>query len=850
MLQRIAGLFDVRSGSGDLRYVLRSLCVDLRYSLPVIAALALGLAFSTAVFAVVDGVLFRPLPYRDADRLFTVDVRMPAGEGRFLRPGFAAADLDVWMTAVPGIGLGALRHAGRMPLGEGINETMFTAAEVDARLFGVLGVGPMLGGFLPEHFAPAPPGAPRPAIVTYDVWRGRFGGDPQAIGRRIITEVDRRLSVEVVGVMPPGFSVPTAFDAQLLLAAPPGRRFENVIARIPDKLGPPILAQRIAALLQVAETLPTFTVEGGKITWKPDVGSATSERPTVTVEGNKITVTPPAAGSGGRASASVEPSNAPRVRVRPLDVALTEGERPVFLAGFCAALALIVVACLSVSGLMASRGQSRTRELAIRRALGADNPAVVRLLLTESVLLAACGMAAGLLLAEGLLAMTLPLLPPHWRLLKAPSLDWRAVSFAGLAAMACSIALSLLPLHRSLWVRMASPLSAGTYETPRVRSFGRVLVAGEVAFGLALTVAGTLTVASLLRIWAGDLGFEADNVVSVDLQVRGPAAGQRQTDIGALIDRVRRLPGVFDAGVTDARILMHNAQKAAFRAPADALPETDVYQHPVTAGVLAVMRPRLVAGRIPTATEFERDGHILVSEGMARAYWPGRDPLGQTIEGEKGGMFTVAGVIADARYLGWDFPPMPFAYVPYAMFARSRTPTLLIRTSGRRAGVIPEMLHQLEASRATIRPVRIKTIDELLNETVSHYRFESWLFASFAGASLALLGVGVLGLISMNVARRTREIGVRMALGATRLRVVRLLLTEQLAGVAAGLAAGSLIAAWAVPALRASLYETTVYDPRVWTVAIAVVFFAAVAGTLLPAFRASRVDPATILRVE
>jgi hypothetical protein len=379
---------------------------------------------------------------------------------------------------------------------------------------------------------------------------------------------------------------------------------------------------------------------------------------------------------------------------------------------------------------------------------------------------------------------------------------------------------------------------------------GRLLVAAEVAFGLALTLAGTLTVASLLRIHSGDLGFESDNVLAVELRLRASVSAHGEAEIAGLVERVRGIPGVLDAGVTDARVLMHNAQGAALRAPAGALPDADVYQHPITAGVLAVMRPRLVAGRIPTAAEFERDGRILVSQRMAKAYWPGRDAVGQVIAGAKGGMYTVAGVVADGRYLAWDFPPMAFAYVPYATFGRSRTPTLLLRTAGGPARWLPDVLTVLEAHRQTFRTVRVRTIDDLLNDTVSHYRFESWLFASFAGASLVLLGVGVLGLVWTTVTRRTREIGVRMALGATRTRVIGLFLTEQLASVGPGLAAGSLIAAWAVPSLRASLYEVAEYDVRLWAVAIALVSLTAVAGALVPILRATRVDPASVLRAE
>ena len=537
---------------------------------------------------------------------------------------------------------------------------------------------------------------------------------------------------------------------------------------------------------------------------------------------------------------------AAQVTVRPVEEVLRAADRPMILAAFGAGVTLIGLACLSIAGLLASRGDHRLTELSVRRALGASRVAIARLVFVEIALLTAMGTVAGIAAAFPLLATTVRLLPEELHVLWTPAVDGRVLAFAALAGMATCAAASLWPVWRTLRSRPSLWLNQAT-TTPTSRWGTRTVVAGEIALGLGLTVAGTLAVASLMHIWRNDLGFRPDDVLTVEMRLRmAPADAIEELD--ALSYRVRTRPGVLDVGLVDGPLLAHRASQAALLPPTDAALNATVYQQAITPGFLGVMRPRLVAGRMPAAEEF-LSGNVVITEGTANAYWPGRDPIGQTVDSTNGQRFTVAAVVADARYLAWDFPALSFVYVPYGVFARNRTATLLVRTDGRTLPPL-DIANVVSAAGGPVRAVRAQMLTDTLNENIRGFRFQTWLFTGVAAASVILVGVGVLGMVAASASRRTREVGVRMALGATRGRVVRLLLTEQLASVSAGILSGGVIAWWSVDLMRHYVYAVTVHDPRVWIASIAVALSTAAVGTLIPAWRSSRINPTDALRAD
>jgi predicted permease len=808
--------------AGDLRHAVRSLRAAPWYSATVIGVMALGIALSATVFAVVDGVLFKPLPYPDADRLVAIEPGFtdPAVRGR---PYVSANELAAWQAELPDVQFTGLSMNPTTGF-EGPNEAPLGGAVVHPAIFDVLGVRPLIGGFAREDFEHA--SGHIPAVIGYDVWQRRFGGDPSALRQTLAGAGG--MEVRVVGVMPRDFVAPGRFGAQILLpVSPAGRnpaqRQYDAIVRLPAGLEPMVFQERFEAVLRRL------------------------------AEGQ--------ASPGGRRF--LGPID--RATVVPLANAMTQSSAPLFRALFAAVLALVLLACLNVSGIMAARSLDRTRDLALRRALGARSADIVRLQLIEHAVLLACGAALGLALSTPLLRITVSLLPHEINLLKTPALDLRVMAFTTLA-LAASVALaSIWPVRRALHASAWSLANATGAATPRARSVGRiVIVAFQTAGAMLLVVAGGLLVGSLLRVWGNDPGMATQDLIIVDLQMtpEGPSSfGEPSPGVAGRLDRfldeVRALRGVRAAGGSDVLMLRRGWREVvAFRHVArDGPAAVSGHGVPVTPGFFDAAGLRLVEGRLPTDQELGAGAPVaVVARSFAAAHWAGVSAVGSQLQTSVGQRqlppHTIVGVVDDVRFGAWDMNPEAAGYAPYATLNYTSGPVVFVRTAGASAGVVREVLRLAEREAPALHVRRAATASTLLADTVRPRRLRSWLFGSFAAASLVLVGVGLFGLAAMGLARRTREIGVRLALGATRERLVGGLVTEQVAPVLAGLAIGGLLAAWAVRFLQAYLYELTIYDARVWAAAVLVVSATALGGALVPAWRASRLDPMRALRTE
>jgi hypothetical protein len=318
----------------------------------------------------------------------------------------------------------------------------------------------------------------------------------------------------------------------------------------------------------------------------------------------------------------------------------------------------------------------------------------------------------------------------------------------------------------------------------------------------------------------------------------------------------RSIPGVTVAGATDAPLLRNMLwADGTWTPPAGARPAGYLSVHGVTSGFFDVVHPRLLKGRLPSAAELDDGRHVVVvSESIAKAFWPSQSAIGQPLaySSDEGQLlsFVVLGVVADARLAGWDEARFQQIYAPVTALRRgSGSPSLLMRATST-GSVLAELQRFMRAEGTDVRAIRAMPLDTMLAETVRLRRFHSWLFGSFAAAALAIMGLGVLGLMAMSAARRTREVGLRMALGATRDGIVRLFVREQAAAVVAGGLLGLAASAWTVRFLKSSLYGLTIWDARAWIAALLLVAATALCGTLIPAIRASRADPATALRVD
>jgi predicted permease len=691
----------------------------------------------------------------------------------------------------------------------------------------VVGTQPLFGGFSAADFLDRT--SYRPVILMYDTWQGRFGGDPDVVGRVEILIRPRDFGFRIVGVMPRGFTFPSPrvavdFIAPMVPTTPAAttdpriRSVSEVVARLPRGMTPNQLVERLAPGL-AASAAQYASFGGARQGYDPK-----TERPYDTVS------------------------------ITPLSKALARRSGGLFLGVVVAALVLLVLTAANVSSLMTSRALERRRELDVRRALGATRGALIRLWTTEAAVLLAAGTVAGVLAAAPALTLVVSLLPESVVLLKAPRIDWRVAGFAAMTMALLCAAISIAPIRSSLRPPAGGAAKGGSSE--RLRTPGRfVVIAGQVAAAFVLTTVGACLVGSLLVVYGQDLPIRTDGVIVLESRLHGPGGGRGETAErvarGRLIlERLAAIPGVTSVGLVEAEVLRGGGSDLFSRPEGVArLPGIDAWG--VTGAFYVVVQPVLAAGRLPTEQELDAgDPLIVVSERVARAYWPGEAAVGQTLTHLRSQMpHMVIGVVRDVRWHGWDLES-PMIYGPYPRLTSSPFQTFFIRTEVEAAATIAQAVSAVVETDPTMRPRTAATLEEMYRASVALRRFQSWLFGGFAAAALVVVGVGILGLLAMSAARRTREVGIRCALGATPGSVTRLMVREQLVAVGTGLVVGGAVAAWAVGLVEGYLYQLSVNDPRIWGAAVAMILITAGAGTLAPALRASRIDPLRALRTE
>jgi putative ABC transport system permease protein len=788
-----------------MRRALRSLRRTPWFTLTASGVIALGIALSTTVFAIVDGVLFKPLPYPRASELYLVSGGYQKGQSGGIV--VAPRNLRDWADAVPDVGMTAFMAGSGGAGSRDIRGWVPVGAYVDQHFFDVIAVHPMIGGFQPDDFGSG--STESPAIISYSIWQSMFGGRPDVIGQLLPTAT--RGTHRVVGVLPPDFlfPVPGRFQPDLLQpwVTPPDKkddlRFRRVygIARLPSTKPLSEYQSRMdaAAAAEAADWVP-----------RPNDGSPVFDR----------------------------------VGLMPIEAHLTGTQRPVFSIAFGTAFALWLLAAVSISGLMAARVQDRAGEFATRRAVGASGVQIAKLLFTESCTLAVVGGATGLFIAKPLAAVTLRLLPDSSGLMKSSLVDWRVAGFAALASAGAGLLVSLLPAWRAARVSTPGAIAATGTTTGRGWPIARfAIVAVQIALGLTLTVGGTYLVGSLLRLWRTDIGFQSSGLIILNGSVARRSVTDRAQAISGLSRELARISGVTAVGATESSLLGGGMLMNAFTGGAN---------YAVTPGLFEALGLRLVSGRWLTTAEMDQGAPVVViSEKIAARIAPGQSAIGRQIKGyvdQQPQPFTVVGVTAEARLIRWDYERSGQLFAPYRAIADDQPGvTVLVRTTGA-VDLMSQFVRQFRDSSGDVRITQIGTANDLLADSVRERRLESWVFGSFAAAALTIVSLGILGLMAMTAARRTREVGIRVALGATRTTLVSQMLREQLSPIVIGLVGGGILAAWAITFVKKSLYQLTVNDPRVWAIAVGLILLAATTGAIVPSIRASRIDPVQSLR--
>jgi len=809
--------------AGDIRYALRGMMTKRAFSAVVLATLALGIGANVAIFSVVDGVLLRPLPYPDADRVVQVTHRSPystVSEPEFVdyRNGAKRFERLAAFTTTSGTLTGD-RDPERV-----------TVTRVSDGFFSILKVPAAIGRtFVPEedrrHGMPR-----RAAVLSHALWTRRYGGDTSLVGKEIrINDI----SVTVVGVMPERFDFPSSETAMWT----------------PLRLNYDTLWTRNNHYLQmIARLTPGATAEG-----------ATAELNTL-------------AKQFVRDYPAVYGQNEPLVAtVTPLPDQLLGKTRPYLLALLGAVGFVLLIACVNVANLLLARGEARRKELAIRTALGASRGRLARQVLTESALYAIAGGALGVALAwwgQQLLRAAAPASIPR---LEEVSINGGVLVFALVVTTLTGVLFGLIPALRGSRGDAIRSLREGG-KTSSQFGIGRargVLVVSEVALAVVLLTGAGLMVRSLWKLQSMELGINPENVLTMSVSypeprvaLDDPAGPQRVIAqfYQDLTTRVGALPGVRSVGAVGALPIADCCSMWSILV--DGSPMVPVSQSPsampqqVTPGYFRTMGIAVLRGR--EFTEGDRDDAPLVAivnETAAKKLWPGKSPIGGTIKmlNDTSPWATVVGVVKDVRSQGYQQDVESTMYFPHAQAGKSAyyTPAamnLVIKTDGdptALAAPVRNIVRQLSA----VTPVsRVQTMEQVVAASVASRRFSTQLLAGFASLALLLAGLGIYGVIAYDVSQRTHEIGLRMALGARGGQVAGMMLSRGVRLVAIGLAIGVAGSLAVTGVLQSLLVDVSRLDPLTLGGVVVVLGLVAAGAAYVPARRASSVDPMVALR--
>jgi predicted permease len=779
------------------------------YGVATTGVLAISLTLAVLVFAVVDGVLLKPLPYPRSGELAAIQA------GWTSRPSFAGAltvsgsDFVAWRTVAPDVRFAAFSLGGAEQIDEGDRAI---GADIGAGFLEVLEQRPILGGFAPEHFTTSQ--SIQPALITYAAWQRRFGGDPSLVGR--VLPGDSGRAIRVVGILPPSFLFPTSL----------GRFVPEVLTPLVER--PNAADDRGRGLLVIAR-VPAGVDRRG---FEARLQAATAD------VARRFPKRPNQPGAG--------PFDL--VRAIPFDTALRSSARLPFSIVFALAAALVLLACVNVTGLAAARAQDRRRELALRRALGAGGGQLIRLLVVENAILIAAGASVGVGAASLLLPFVAALLPPDIAVLKPLAIDMRVVAFAVAAAAACVGVTAFWPARVTLAGELRPVLTDGASTTPRRMGLGRrVLVSLQVALALAMAIGGALLVGSWARVWQQNTGYEVGSTVHVWMNARSATTW---TDIDSLLNTVRNIPGVRAAGGSDMWLLQRAVRGNTFAEPAGVKVTSNVESFGVTTGFLETTGLAPVEGRWLTHAELTTGAPVaVVSQRVAREFWPGQPAVGRVLLREAR-PYDVVGVVPDARYLSLDLEPDGAIYFPLSANQQPSLISLFVAFDRRPSDALKDITTAITTQHPVFRVRRAQPLTSTLADSVKGRTFQALLFAVFGVAAVTIAGAGILGLAATLASRRTREVGLRMALGARPGGIARLMIRQHLAGAWAGIAIGAMLGAWLAHGVGSFLYSTSRFDPLAWGAALLVVMGTIAFGALVPALCASRVDPVRALRVE
>ena len=796
----------------DLRYGGRQLAKSPGFTLIAVLTLALGIGATTAIFSVVYGAVIRPLPWTEPERLVRVFFVSPEGEkmGAFSAPNFV--DLRAQSKTLSGVA--AVTGTTLNLSGDGSEPERLPGARVSANYFEVMGMRPLAG----RTFAPGEDQlkAQRVAVISEELWRRRFGGDPGTIGRTLTLNGE---PYTVVGILARGSQLPSGADAWVPMVFTPNDL---------DRRG----AVWFAAMARLAPgaTLERAAAEGSVIA-------------------RRLAEQYPEANAGYMEGMTFE----------PLQEHLIGSSRKPLLILMAAVACVLLIACVNVANLLLVRAASRQGEIVIRSALGAGRSRIVRQLLTESVVLALAGGAAGVALAWWATRALVKLAPAGVPRLEELGIDSTALLFAVGISLLTGVLFGLAPALQTSRTDLSAALREGTRGSKgkagtRARS---VLVVAEMALAVVLLAGAGLLIRSFAQLQGVQTGFDEEGVVTFNLEL--PAAKYSDEEklrafTAALMERMRQLPGVEAAGATVSGLPFDGGQDVLSfsiegRPPAPPGKEDSMVVGTATPDYFKTLGIPVVRGRAFTPQDRAgAPGAMVINEAAARRYFPNQNPLGQRVTvGDQ--TSEIVGVVADFKQDELEREADPQMFVPYDQLPWESLAVVLRSDQGAQtlAQAIRTQIRELDPD---LPIYGLQPMEELVAEATAPSRFYMLLLGGFAFISLVLAAVGIYGVIAYAVRQRTQEIGIRLALGATGDRVLRMVIGQGLALAGVGALVGLLGAFVATRGMQSLLFEVSASDPTIYVgVALVLVAVAAVAS-YLPARRAARTDPQLVLRGE
>ena len=807
----------------DLRYGLRTLRKAPGFAAVAIATLALGIGANTAVFSLVDAAILRPLAYRDAQRLFAIHEVVPKFANIAPLIPVNAMHFLEWRKSARSFEQLALIGGDTMNLtGTGDPERV-NVARVSPRLFRILGVQPHLGRLLfDEEDAP---GRDDIVVLSDQIWRRRFHADPSIPGRKILLN---GRAYTVAGVLPADFHFPKLSQLYAMSIAEERPDFWKPFALRKEEMDP----MGDFNFLCIAQLRPGVTASRAQEDLNAVQAAIAAKFP------EKIEL---------------------RSQLVGLQDQITGRSRAGLELILAAVAAVLLIACVNIANLLLARATGRRRELAIRSALGAGAARLVRQMLAESLLLAAAGGALGMVIAYGAMRAILAYAPVDLPRMDEIHPDLRLLAFNLAVSLAAGLLFGLLPAWRFSQADPQDALRSSSRGSTAGRSSGRLrslLVALEVGLGALCLIAGGLLLHSFVKLLNVDKGFEAERVLTLNLSLphtRYPDDDKQHAFDRSLLAAVAPLPGVVAAGIVNQLPLAGEGNNNLILPEGANLklldqPLVDVRK--VNPDYFRAIGIPLRAGRLFE----ERDGEhfvALVSAHTAARVWPGVDVLGRRfyLGDGHGPLFEIVGVVGDIRGVSLNRAPSDTIYLPYWQRSDSQI-SLVVRMAAARTGVGPEIRAALRRLDPEMPVPALRTMDELVSDSLAQRRFQMVLVLLFAAAALLLASLGIYGVVSYSVGQRTGEMGIRLALGAAPGRIRALVLRQAMMPAAAGLAAGVAVSLPLGRLLGAMLFGVSGSDPLTVGAVAAVLTAVAAAASYIPARRATRIDPAVALRVE